>query len=462
MELHNDDVKHILKEHHAYFETNRTRSLEFRLEQLQKLREGILTYEQKIIDALQKDLGKHPFETYATEIGFVLNSISHTSKSLKKWMKAKRVKTPLKFQPATSTIIYEPYGTVLIIGPFNYPFQLLIEPLIGAIAAGNCAVLKPSELVPNVSSVIMEMIESIFDKQYIRSIEGGIETNQSLINAPFDYIFFTGSIPVGKIVMEAAAKNLVPVTLELGGKSPVIIDKSANVRVAANRIVWGKTVNSGQTCIAPDYLLIHESVKDQLISEMKSTITSFYGEDIRGSKEYGRIVTSRHFERLKQMLENDKEGIMFGGKTDSEDRFIEPTLIQATMDSASMSGEIFGPLLPILTFKELNEAIAIIKKQPKPLALYLFTSDQSVEDQVLNEVSAGGVCINDTLTHIGNPYLPFGGVGHSGMGAYHGHYSFLTFSHEKSVQKKSSKSNLTLLFPPYSDKKFSLIKRFLK
>jgi aldehyde dehydrogenase (NAD+) len=456
------EVEEVLKEHQAFFESNQTRGIEFRLTQLQKLKDSIIKHEHQLTEALQKDLGKHPFETYTTEIGFVLKTITHTMKSLKSWIKPKRVKTPLHFQPGKSQIIYEPYGTALIIAPFNYPFQLLIEPLVGAIAAGNCAVLKPSELVPHVSTIVSEMIDLTFDKNYIRAIEGGIETTQSLIHAPFDYIFFTGSIPVGKIVMEAAAKNLVPVTLELGGKSPVIVDKTANIKAAANRIMWGKGVNSGQTCVAPDYLMIHESIKDELITELKAAIHNFYGYTIEESQHYGRIVTTRHFNRLVEMLEKDKEGIIFGGKANPETRFIEPTLIETSLDSATMSEEIFGPLLPILTYNDLDDAIRIIKKQSKPLALYLFTDDHDVEEKVLNEISSGGVCVNDTLTHLGNPELPFGGVGASGMGAYHGHYSFTTFSHQKSVLKKNNGSNLTLLIPPYTDRKLSLIKKFLK
>lgn len=353
--------------------------------------------------------------------------------------KAKKVKTPLTLFPSKSMIRYEPYGTVLIIGPFNYPFQLMIEPLIGAIAAGNCVVLKPSEVVPNVSVVITEMIETTFDKSYIRSVQGGIETNTSLINAPFDYIFFTGSVPVGKIVMEAAAKNLVPVTLELGGKSPVIVDKSADVKVAAIRIIWGKTLNSGQTCVAPDYLVVHEDVKKALINEMKQNLKAFYGQNIEDSKDFGRIVNNRHFTRLKTILEKDKDQIIFGGATNPNTRFIEPTLIEATWTSASMEDEIFGPLLPILTYSDLDDAIKSINKLSKPLALYLFTSDNQVEEKVLTEISSGGVSINNTVTHLANPELPFGGVGNSGIGAYHGHYSFTTFSHEKAFLKLALK-----------------------
>lgn len=462
VELKPEIVTDILKEHQDFFNTTQTRNINFRLQQLEKLKEGIIQYESKITEALRQDLGKHPFESYTSEIGFVLNSITHTMKRLKKWAKPKKVKTPLALLPSKSMIMYEPYGTVLIIGPFNYPFQLLIEPLIGAIASGNCVVLKPSEVVPNVSAVISEMIENIFDKSFIRSVQGGIETNTSLINAPFDYIFFTGSVPVGKIVMEAAAKNLVPVTLELGGKSPVIVDKSADIKVAAHRIIWGKTVNSGQTCVAPDYLMVHEDVKKELIDEMKQTLNGFYGANIEKSNNFGRIVNERHFNRLKTILEKDKDQIIFGGAANPGTRFIEPTLINATWTSASMEDEIFGPLLPILTYRDLNDAIKSINKLSKPLALYLFTSDKQVEEKVLTEISSGGVSINNTVTHLANPELPFGGVGNSGIGAYHGHYSFTTFSHERSILKSSTKINVRLLFPPYNDKNLKLVRRFLK
>lgn len=461
-ELKLENVIHILKEHNNFFHTNKTKDLNFRLQQLQKLREGIKKYEPKIIEALQKDLGKHPFESYTTEVGFTLNSITHTMKRLKKWAKPKKVSTPLALFPSKSMVMYEPYGTVLIIGPFNYPFQLLIEPLIGAIAAGNCAVLKPSELVPNVSTVVTEMIENIFDSSHIRSVQGGMETNTSLINAPFDYIFFTGSVAVGKIVMEAAAKHLIPVTLELGGKSPVIVDKSADIKASAERIIWGKTVNSGQTCVAPDYVMVHEAVKEELIEEMKQALHRFFGSKIDQSKDFGRIVNEQHFNRLKTILEKDKDQIIFGGGADPSSRFVEPTLLEATCNSAAMEDEIFGPLLPILTYRELDEAVKYINKLAKPLALYLFTADKHVENKVLSEISSGGVCINNTLTHLGNPDLPFGGIGNSGIGAYHGHYSFTTFSHEKSVLKASTKLNVRMLFPPFNDKNLQLVRRFLK
>ena len=462
LELKPKDVLDILNEHQCFFVSNKTKDINFRLEQLNKLKETIVKYESSITEALQRDLGKHPFESYTSEIGFVLSSITYTMKNLKKWAKPKKVKTPISLFPSKSMIMYEPYGTVLIIGPFNYPFQLLIEPLIGAIAAGNCAVLKPSEIVPNVSAVVTEIIETTFDRSYIRSVQGGIETNTSLINAPFDYIFFTGSAPIGKVVMEAAAKNLVPVTLELGGKSPVIVDKSADIMVAAKRIIWGKTLNSGQTCVAPDYIMVHEDVKKELIEEMKQSLNDFYGMDIEKSDNFGRIVSDRHFNRLKDILEIDKENIIYGGSTNPNTRYIEPTLIEATWSSASMKDELFGPLLPILTYKDLDNAIKSINKLPKPLALYLFTSDKQVEEKVLSEISSGGANVNNTLTHLANPELPFGGVGNSGIGSYHGYSSFITFSHGKSVIKTNTKIDIQFLFPPYNDKNFNLVRKFLK
>ncbi len=461
-ELKPEQVTDILQEHHHFFHSGQTKDIHFRLQQLEKLKEGVIKYEAQMTEALHKDLGKHPFESYTSEIGFVLNSITHTMKHLKKWAKPKKVKTPLTLFPSKSLIRYEPYGTVLIIGPFNYPFQLLIEPLIGAIAAGNCAVLKPSEVVPNVSAVITEMIESIFDQSYIRAVRGGIETNTSLIHAPFDYIFFTGSVSVGKMVMEAAAKNLVPVTLELGGKSPVMVDQTADIKMAAKRIIWGKMLNAGQTCVAPDYLVVHEEVKKELIEEMKRTLAAFYGSNMEKSNDFGRIVNDRHFYRLKTLLEKDKDQIIFGGEANSNTRFIEPTLIEADWNSASMEDEIFGPLLPILTYTDLEGAIQSINQLSKPLALYLFTSDKQAEEKVLTEISSGGVSINNTVTHLANPELPFGGVGHSGIGAYHGYYSFTTFSHEKSILKTSTKINVPLLFPPYNDKNLKWVRRFLK
>jgi aldehyde dehydrogenase (NAD+) len=423
------------------------------LEQLRKLADAIRRYERLIMNSLHQDLRKNEFEAYTTEIGFTLDSIRHMTKHLKRWMKPKKVKTPFYHPFAKSYTYKEPYGTVLIVCPFNYPFQLLIEPLIGAIAAGNGVVLKPSENTPAVATVIKNLIHETFDEAYIRVIEGEKEVTSSLINAPFDYIFFTGSVGVGKIVMEAAAKNLVPVTLELGGKSPVIVDSSANIEIAAKRIIWGKLMNTGQTCIAPDYVLAHTEVKQELLEKMKAAIISFYGQDARCSSDYGRIVNERQFDRLAAIIERDRENIRFGGTILREDLYIEPTLLETqSWSDAAMQDEIFGPILPILEFGALDEAIQTVIDRPKPLALYLFTENKQVEHEVLARLSFGGGCVNDTVSHIANPHMPFGGVGSAGIGGYHGEYSFDLFSHTKSIMKKGTKLNNTLLFPPYGDK----------
>lgn len=457
------DINNILEEHKEFFHTGSTKTLQFRLEQLRKLKDGIQRYEKRIIKALYKDLGKSEFEAYVTEVGFLLDSINNTMKNLKKWMKPEKVKTPFTLWPAKSFIMKEPYGTVLIIGPYNYPFQLLIEPLIGVIATGNCAVLKPSENTPHITSVVNELISELFDKSYVRVIEGEKETTSTLIHAPFDYIFFTGSVQVGKIVMEAAAKNLVPVTLELGGKSPAIVDKTANIDLAAKRIIWGKLLNTGQTCIAPDYMMVHSGVKEELISKMKETIVNYYGENSMQSKDYGRIVNERQFDRLASIIEQDKENVIFGGTSVKEDLYIEPTLLEAkSWSDAAMQDEIFGPILPILEYNQLEEAIQTINKRPKPLALYLFTEDKQCEEEVLSRLSFGGGCINDTIFHSANSHLPFGGVGNAGIGAYHGKYSFDLFSHHKSIVKKSTKMDVSFVMPPYSDKKMDFIRKFLK
>ncbi|MGR6543870.1 aldehyde dehydrogenase [Paenibacillus tundrae] len=461
-EISSYEVEEILKHQHEFFRSGATRSVDYRIEQLKRLKLAIQQYESQLIEALYQDLGKSEFESYTTEVGFMLDSITQTIKKVKKWVKPVKVKTQMALIGSKSYIIPEPYGSVLIIGPFNYPFQLLIEPLVGAIAAGNTAVLKASENTPAVSSVVRELIASVFEPSYVKVVEGAKDTTTALIHAPFDYIFFTGSVPVGKIVMEAAAKNLVPVTLELGGKSPVIVDEHADLKVAAQRIMWGKLLNTGQTCIAPDYLLVHERVKDQLITEMKQAVESFYGSDIQHNRDYGRIVNNAHFKRLTTIIERDQAQVIYGGQSDEDDRYIEPTLIDiSSWDAASMEDEIFGPILPIITYRHIDEAISGILKRPKPLALYLFTTDTQLQDKVMSEVSFGGGCINDTITHVANPQLPFGGVGNSGVGSYHGKFSIETFSHFKSVLKKSTKLNLPILYPPYADK-LKTIKRLLK
>ena len=446
----------------AFFNTQQTKDISFRKDQLKKLSKAIKSYESDILEALYTDLGKNKVEAYATEIGITLKSIKNARKELKNWTKTKNVDTPLYLFPTKSYIKKEPYGTVLIIAPFNYPFQLVFEPLIGAIAAGNTAIIKPSELTPNVARVIKRLINETFDANYIEVIEGGIEETQTLIHLPFDYVFFTGSENVGKIVYQAASENLVPVTLEMGGKSPVIVDETANIKVASERICFGKFTNAGQTCVAPDYILVHESVKDDLITALSKTLREFYGQNLQQSPDYGRIVNLKHYHRLTSLLNSEQMNIVFGGHSDEDERYIEPTLLDhVTSDSAIMQEEIFGPILPILTYQSLDEAIAFIHQRPKPLSLYLFSEDENATQRVINELSFGGGAINDTLMHLANPKLPFGGVGASGMGRYHGKYSFDTFTHEKSYIFKSTRLESGVHLPPYKGK-FKYIKAFFK
>ena len=447
-----------------FFETGRTRDLAFRICQLQLLADAMRKNETVLEEALKKDLGKSAFEFYATEIGFVLADIRYTIQNLQKWSAPKRVRTPLYLFPGKSKIQKEPYGSVLILGPYNYPVQLLAEPLIGAIAAGNCAVLKPSELTPHVSKAMYQIVHSTFKEEYIACVEGGVEVNQELLSQKFDYIFFTGSERVGRIVMKAAAENLTPVTLELGGKSPVIIEKTANIKEAARRIAWGKLMNAGQTCVSPDYVLVDESRKQQFLTERKNAFFHLYGKEIKKNPHFGRIVNERHMERLQKILEQDAKYLFCGGEADALQRYIEPAILDLGKDqnAASMQEELFGPILPVLSYHKLEDAVRFVNKRAKPLALYLFTKKRSAERFVLERVSSGGVCVNDTISHLINPDLPFGGVGASGMGQYHGKYSFDTFTHEKSVFYKPADWNLPVCYPPFTKGKMNLVKFFLK
>ena len=446
----------------AFFNTHKTKNLKFRKQQLKLLSKNIKNHENELLDALYKDLGKSKVEAYATEIGMLLKSIKLMRKELKNWSKTKQTDTPLYLFPTKSYIKKEPYGTVLIIGPFNYPVQLVFEPLIGAIAAGNTAIVKPSELTPHVTIVIKDIIEDTFDEAYVSVVEGGIEETQTLLSLPFDYMFFTGSEKVGKIVYEAAARKLIPVTLELGGKSPVIVDDTANIKVASERISFGKFTNAGQTCVAPDYILVQRKVKNDLIKALKKTITEFYGENIEKSPDFGRIVNQKHFNRLNDLIQIHKDNVVFGGNSSKEDLYIEPTLLDnITNDNKIMKEEIFGPILPIITYDNFDEVLEIIQSKSKPLSLYLFSEDENMTHRVVEELSFGGGAINDTLMHLANPNLPFGGVGSSGIGQYHGKYSFDTFSHMKSYTFKSTRLESSLFFPPYKGK-FKYIKTFFK
>lgn len=453
-------VNEILRKHKEFFEKNNTKDMDFRLRHLDKLRSSIKKYEKEILEALKDDLGKPHFEGYATEVGYVMDSISFISKNLKKWAKDKNVKTP-KHQPLTKSFVrYEPYGTVLIIGPFNYPFQLIIEPMLGAIAAGNTVVLKPSHDTVKTEAIIKKIIDEVFDDGYVNVVTGGREITTELINSKFDYIFFTGSVKVGKIIMEAAAKNLVPVTLELGGKSPVIVHEDANLDIAAKRIVWGKFLNAGQTCVAPDYIYAHNSIKGKLLEKMKKTIQEFYGAEAKESEDYGKIVNSRQFDRLVSLIDTPK--VFHGGDHDKDILYIEPTILDNIgWDDKVMEGEIFGPILPVMGYEDINEAVKIIKSKPKPLAFYIFSENESIQNMTIDNISFGGGCINDTVSHVATPYMPFGGVGNSGIGSYHGKDSFYTFSHAKSMIKKSSKLNMKLIFPPYKDR-INMVRKILK
>lgn len=427
---------------------------------MKDLHEVIAKYEMEISQALKLDLGKCYFESYATEIGYTLNEISTAQKNLKKWMRPKFKFGSLVNFFSWSRIYPDPFGNTLIIAPWNYPFQLALSPLIGAIAAGNTAIIKASELAPHTSGIIKKIIEEKFNSDYIAVVEGDASVSQELLAQSFDYIFFTGSTQVGKIVMQAAAKNLTPVTLELGGKSPCIVDSTANLKIAAKRIVWGKFLNAGQTCVAPDYLFVHKDIKKELSENMIQEIKNFYGETISQSPDFGRIVNDKHFDRLMGLMDSSK--VIFGGSSNKETKFIEPTIIDNVMPTdAIMKEEIFGPLLPIMHFSEIQEVSEYINNNHKPLAFYLFSEDAKTQRYFIRSCSFGGGCINDTIVHLADDGLPFGGVGKSGMGSYHGHYSFKTFSHYKTVLIKPTWLDLPIRYAPYGTK-VNLIKKIMK
>ncbi|MDX9691742.1 MAG: aldehyde dehydrogenase [Acholeplasmataceae bacterium] len=453
------DLEKLIKDMRDYHKTNETLSYSFRIEQLKKLKQAIHTYQDDILEALKKDLNKSHFEGFLTEVGIAILEIKDAMKHLKKWMKVKRVKTPLTLFKAKSYVYPEPYGVVLIMSPWNYPFQLAIAPLIGAIASGNVSVLKLSPDAKHTSEVTKKMIESIFNPEYVSVLTGGLEESQNVIKQRFDYIFFTGSTHVGRIVMQAASKHLTPVTLELGGKSPCIVDDSADLDKATKRIAFGKFVNAGQTCIAPDYIYVQEHIKDAFVEAMKKWIHIFFQEHPIQKADYPRIINNKHYQRLISLMDKDK--VIHGGRYDQQK--IEPTLLDnITRKDLIMQEEIFGPLLPILTYKDLSEVILDLKQQEKPLALYMFSKNKANLNRVLNSLSFGGATINDTLMHVASGYLPFGGVGESGMGSYHGKKSFDTFSHEKSVLFRSNLIDLDFRYHPYTKRKKKIIDIFMK
>lgn len=422
-----------------------------RVELLNSLKAVLIKDQAQIGVALKKDLGKCSFEAWSTEIGFLTGEISHFVKDLPSMMSPEKVATPLTMQPGASYIYKEPYGVVLVLAPWNYPVQLAFSPLIGAIAAGNRVVIKPSEMTPHCAQVIADVVAQVFSEEEVQVVLGGVEETTQLLKEQFDYIFFTGSTAVGKVVMRAAAEHLTPVTLELGGKSPCLIDESANLAVAAKRVAWGKWMNAGQTCVAPDYVLIPKKLEASFVVEIKKAIEQFYSASPQQSPDFGRIVNERHFDRLVKLMADAE--IVCGGQHDRTERFIAPTILRGVSENHPiMQDEIFGPLLPIMTYENFDEAISFIKKRNKPLALYLFTQNKDSEKKVLESVSFGGGCINDTVIHLANSELPFGGVGPSGMGAYHGKLSFETFSHKKAVFKQTTMVDVPVRYPPYKGK----------
>ncbi|MFP4477892.1 MAG: aldehyde dehydrogenase [Candidatus Izemoplasmatales bacterium] len=454
-------IKDLVKKQRDYYNTGSTKSYKFRKEALHKLYEAIKTYESEIKDALYKDLNKSGAESYLTEIGVTLKEIKYLSKHLKKLMKRKKRKTEISNFPAKSFISPHPYGVTLIMSPWNYPIYLTLAPLAGAISAGNTAILKPSDYSSNTSDVIEKLIKDTFENDYISVVKGGREENQDLLNQKFDYIFFTGSTTVGKVVMEKASKNLTPISLELGGKSPTIVTKDANIDLAAKRIIFGKLINTGQTCVAPDYILIDERVEEEFIGRSLQYINEFFGKNPLENENYGKIINKKHYDRLVGLMEDQE--IAVGGKSDKKQNKIEPTLLRnVSSESPIMQEEIFGPILPLMTYKDLNEAISFIQSRPHPLALYLFTQSRKIIDQVLEQCQFGGGCINDTIMQVASHYLPFGGVGDSGIGAYHGKASFETFSHYRSIIKKSTLIDIPLRYQPLTNKKMKIIKKILK
>ncbi|WP_074978243.1 aldehyde dehydrogenase [Zhouia amylolytica] len=438
----------LLKQQNAFFNAQKTKDVSYRKEMLLALRNEIEINEEAICDAIYEDFKKPQFESMATETQLVLAELNLMIKRIRQWASPTRVSTNLLNFPSSDRIYKEPFGKVLIIAPWNYPFQLAIAPLIGAVAAGNTAVIKPSELTPNTSAIIAKIIKAVFPVEYVSVVEGGVEVSQKLLSFKWDYIFFTGSTTVGKIVYKSAAEHLTPVTLELGGKNPCIVDETAKINLAAKRIVWGKFINAGQTCIAPDYILVHHKVKDQLLEALKRNIEKSYGKNVEASPDFARIVNHKHYKRLISLLED--ENVVFGGLTNESDNYLAPTLVnEPDLEAAIMKEEIFGPILPILSYKNEDDLTKIMGKYSKPLATYVFSTKRKFQKKIVHLNSFGGGAINDTIIHIANKDLPFGGVGDSGIGAYHGKLSFDLFSHHKSVLKKANWIDVPLRYPPY-------------
>lgn len=453
-------ISDIICQQRRFFNTGKTKDIGFRITQLKNLQKAVIDHEAAIIAALKADLHKSEFETYSTEIALCKKEINYALKHIENWNKPQKANIPQEQLPGFGRIYPEPLGVVLIISPWNYPFQLIIAPLVGAIAAGNCTILKPSEIAAHTSKLLAEILPKYFDPAYIAVVEGGVEISQQLLAEKFDHIFFTGGTTIGRKVMEAAAKHLTPVTLELGGKSPCIVDADTNIEYTARRITWGKFINAGQTCVAPDYLLVEQSIKQELLDKIQKCIREFLGEQPATSPDYARIINQKHFNRLVEFLQYGET--IIGGESNSSELYIAPTVLdRVSLESPVMQEEIFGPILPVLTFSDVTEAIAIVNQKPKPLALYLFSHNKNLHKRVLQSTSSGSVCINDTVMQFAVPGLPFGGVGNSGMGKYHGKASFDTFSHYKSVLNRSLILDVKLRYAPYTKSKLQLLKRIL-
>lgn len=455
------EIKKIIENQKKFFATGKTLDVKYRIDALKKLKSAIEKYEDEIAGAIKADLGKSSSESYMCEIGLVKSEISYMLKHIKKYAREKTVKTPIANWVSRSFIKPVPYGNVLIMSPWNYPFLLTIDPLADALAAGNTVVVKPSAYSPETSRLIKKIVEECFNSEYIAVIEGGRTENKSLLKGDFNYIFFTGSKSVGKEVMANAAEKLIPVTLELGGKSPCIVDKSANIRLAAKRIVFGKFINCGQTCVAPDYIYCHKDIKEQLINELKKQIVLQYGEAPLKNEAYGKIINEKHFDRICGLIPAEK--VVHGGKSEKSTLKIEPTVADnVTWDDAVMQEEIFGPVLPILTFDSIADVAEKVNSMDSPLALYIFSSDKKIVKYVTSHIQYGGGCVNDTIVHLSTAELGFGGVGASGMGSYHGKHGFDTFTHYKSIMDKKTFLDLPMRYQPYNKLNDKLIKMFLK
>jgi aldehyde dehydrogenase (NAD+) len=457
------DISNSIAKLRDFYDIQETKSIEFRISMLKRLQASVVSNEKAIIKAMQDDLGKSEFESYASEIGLFYQEIRLHIRKLEKWAKPVRVRTPVYSFPAKSIVYSEPYGVVLIIAPWNYPFLLFMVPLVGAISAGNCIACKPAHYSEHTSAVLDRILCETFDERYLSVFTGGRDVIESLLNERFDYIFFTGGAILGKFVMEKASKNLTPVTLELGGKSPCIVDRDADIALATRRIAWGKLLNTGQTCVCPDYAIVHTSVKESFLRELKVRVEEFYSSEPEKSEDYGRIINDKRWLKIKDTLDKtDARKVFLRGTEKREEKLISPVILtDVKANDPVMEDEVFGPVLPVMTFDDIGEVIRFVNSRFRPLALYYFGRNESVQARIVREVSFGGGCINDTVLHFSNPNLPFGGIGESGMGAYHGKRTFDTFTHYKSIMKNSNLIDLPFRYPPYKNK-LSLIRMILK